>query len=137
MPCNVCIGSLERGTNPVALIWSEPNQFESLFNLQWPQREITSLRLFNRPSQTNRIHGDMDQEVYISGRFNLTQQFVDSGIDLAEFELCSFGHVVATIRIVGDEACVTPTGEVLRWESDDYKAFSTSFADGAAHIDWR
>ena len=37
MPCNVCIEGLEKGINPVELIWSEPNQFESLFNLQWPR----------------------------------------------------------------------------------------------------
>ena len=51
MPCNVCIEGLEKGINPVELIWSEPNQFESLFNLQWPQREITQPGF--RSSQSN------------------------------------------------------------------------------------
>lgn len=137
MPCNVCIEGLEKGINPVELIWSEPNQFESLFNLQWPQREITQIRLFDRPNQINRIHGGLNQQVYITGRFNLTQQFLDSDIDLTEFELYSLNQLYATVQIVGHEAHVSPVGEALRWDSDISKAFSTSFADGVARIDWR
>ena len=95
------VSKVLRKEYPVELIWSEPNQFESLFNLQWPQREITQIRLFDRPNQINRIHGGLNQQVYITGRFNLTQQFLDSDIDLTEFELYSLNQLYATVQIVG------------------------------------
>jgi superfamily II DNA/RNA helicase len=139
MPCNICSESLERGPNPVDIIWSEISHFESLFNLQWPQRPQTSLRLFDRPNANNRIQIDGQNQIrYISGNFNLTQEFIDSQVDLAECALYSYDQMVANIRIEGNVAIVTPeTEERLEWDNGDSRAFYISFSEGIANVPWR
>ena len=137
MPCNVCTKVLEKGRNPVEFLWSEPTHFMSLFGFNWPQRERTHQRLFDRPRQNTRIDVDGQNQIrYISGAFRLTKEFIESNNNSDELKLYSNGVAIGNVRIQGDVAHVSTFDNPPLWHQGTNRAHYVSFSGGIAEINW-
>tara|TARA_B100000767_G_scaffold75694_1_gene72288 strand:- start:3747 stop:6692 length:2946 start_codon:yes stop_codon:yes gene_type:complete len=139
MPCSVCLKELNPGANPVEHVWSEVSHFESLFNLNIPQKPIREVVLFDRPNARNIIDSPQhNQRRYIEGPFALHANLRLDQLDIRDFQLHSDGHYVADLTIDdGRIVTVTSLGERIPWRSEfNREAYSVIFDGAVAHVKW-
>jgi len=138
MPCNVCLSSLEPGNNPVDHIWSEITHFESLFKLQWPQKPVEEIKIFDRPQSRNALPGPFNQRKTINGPFEFAPGIKSGDFPNKCYPLFSDDKHVANIEFTLDgHVMVTSILENgPNWEHNGRRAFSVIFCNQRAEIKW-
>jgi len=138
MPCNICLSSLERGNNPVDHIWSKSAHFESLFQLQWPQKPVRELTLFHRPQASNALPGPFNQRKFINGLFEFAPGSSAGDFPNAALQLFSGDEHVANIEFTPDGNILVTSilGPPIKWSQNGQQAFRVTFRNGRAEVNW-
>lgn len=135
MPCSVCLKQLNPGANPVQHIWSEVGHFESLFNLNVPQKPARDLVLFDRPrSPSEAIEGPHNQRKFVDGPFEL-RKGININHNLNDsYQLYSDTDPVGQVVVLDNIATVQPLGEKIPWENEAGPAYTVVLIGNVARI---